>query len=182
MEASLPDPITNYNRQIGQSRYRQREEYIIAHHPGFNLDYWRRIIRASGRVERLGRQWGWTPNQIMLTKALLISRMACIFIDHIIRRMEQAGILDHRAEAPDLEWKNQYHHFQLLFLRQHEIPDRFEIVMLIQRLHRYTVAPLFLLSFRQRHWKRLRKIIAPILRPETATLLLQRQPLADYSD
>jgi len=87
MELHLPDPITNYNRQIARRRYERREEFILGHHPGFNLMYWPRILRAPARVERLGRHLGWSRYQIMLTKALLISRMAFVFIDHIIRRM-----------------------------------------------------------------------------------------------
>ena len=89
MELDLPDPITNYNRQIARQRYLRREEYVLDHHPGFNLVYWRRIVRAPARVERWGRRWGWTRDQIMLTQALLVSRMACVFIDHLIRRMGQ---------------------------------------------------------------------------------------------
>ena len=86
----------------------------------------------------------------MLTKALLITRMACVFIDHIIRRMEQAELIETSLGEPHLEWENQYRNFLLQFLRVKSIPDRREIVKLMQRLHRYTVPPPFLLDFRRR--------------------------------
>ncbi len=158
MTHSLPDPITNYNREVDRSRYRQREEYIIAHHPGFNLDYWRRIIRASARVNRLAAQWKWSREQILLTKALLISRMACMFIDHVIQRMEQAGILEGTGHNPSLEWENQYRHFQVLFLKQEVITDRFEIIQTMQQLHHYTLPPMSILHFRRRHWPWLQRL------------------------
>ena len=100
MDADLPDPITNYNRQLARQRYQRREEYILGHHPGFNLVYWQRIIRAPRHVERWGRLRGWTRDQVLLTKALLISRMACVFIDHLITRMAQADILPRIPNAP----------------------------------------------------------------------------------
>ena len=176
MELNLPDPITNYNRQLARGRYQRREAYILGHHPGFNLIYWQRIIRAPGRVERWGRRLNWSRDQIMLTKALLISRMACIFIDHIIRRMEEADLISASPGAPHLEWENQYRHFLLLFLRQSEISDRREIVKSMQLLHRYTVPPTFLLEFRQRHWKRVERSIPPLLTLSGAsTLFIRRQ-------
>ena len=136
MELALPDPITNYNRQVARERYVRREEYVLGHRPGFNLIYWQRITRTPARVERWGRLWGWTRDQIMLTKALLITRMACVFIDHIIRRMEQAELIETSLGEPHLEWENQYRNFLLQFLRVKSIPDRREIVKLMQRLHR----------------------------------------------
>jgi hypothetical protein len=182
MEVSLPDPITNYNRQQIRRRYQRREEYILGHHPGFNLLYWRRIIRAPARVERWGRRLGWDRDQIMLTKALLISRMACIFIDHIIRRMEAAGLLDPSPHAPQAEWENQYRHFLLLFLGLEEVPDRREIVKLMQRLHRYVVPPASLLDFRRRHWARIERQIAPLLNASGASSLFIRRQFAVRSD
>ena len=176
MELNLPDPITNFNRQLARTRYQRREEYILGHHPGFNLVYWQRITRAPDRVERWGRRWCWTRDQIMLTKALLISRMACVFIDHIIRRMEEADIIPLSPGAPHLEWESQYRHFLLLFLRLGDIPDRREIVKLIERLHRYTMPPTFLLDFRERHWQRVERCISPLLTPSGASTLFIRHP------
>ena len=176
MELNLPDPITNFNRQLARQRYLRREEYILGHHPGFNLVYWQRIVRAPARVERLGRRLAWTHDQIMLTKALLISRMACVFIDHIIRRMEEADLIAPSPGAPHQEWENQYRHFLLLFLRLEGVPDRREIVKLMQRLHRYTVPPAALLSFRQRHWRCIEGSLPPFLTPSGAsTLFIYRQ-------
>ena len=176
MELNLPDPITNFNRQVARRRYQRREEYILGHHPGFNLGYWKRIIRAPGRVERWGSRRGWTRDHIMLTKALLISRMACVFIDHIIRRMEEADLIPRSPGAPHLEWENQYRHFLLLFIRLADIPDRREIVKLMERLHRYTMPPTSLLDFRQRHWKRVERSIPPLLTLSGAsTLFIRRQ-------
>ena len=152
MELDLPDPITNYNRQVARQRYMRREEFVLGHHPGFNLVYWRRIIQAPARVERLGRHWGWSHDQILLTKALLVSRMACVFIDHLIRRMEQADIISPLAGAPHLEWERQYRNFLLLFLRTPEIQGRREIVKIMQRLHRYTMPPASLIEFRRRQF------------------------------
>jgi hypothetical protein len=176
MELLLPDPITNYNRQLARQRYLRREAYILGHHPGFNLIYWQRIVRAPGRVERWGRRLGWTADQIMLTKAMLISRMACIFIDHIIRRMEQAEMIATTPGAPHIEWENQYRHFLLLFLRLTDIPDRREIVKLMQRLHHYTLPPRSILEFRRRHWARLERSLPEFLTTSgAASLFIRRQ-------
>lgn len=176
MELNLPDPITNYNRQLARQRYQRREEYILGHHPGFNLVYWQRILRAPGRVERLGWHLGWTRDQIMLTKAMLISRMACVFIDHIVRRMEEANMIAAMPGAPSVEWENQYRHFILLFLRAVAIPDRREIVKLMQRLHRYTLPSPSLLKFRARHWEAIERVLAPRMNPAGASALFSRHP------
>ena len=176
MELALPDPITNYNRQVARQRYVRREEYVLDHHPGFNLAYWRRIVRAPARVDRLGRHWGWSRDQIMLTKALLITRMACVFIDHLIGRMEQADIIPPNADAPHLEWENQYRQFLLLFLRTAEIHGRREIVKIMQRLHRYTMPPESLIRFRRRHWRWIERVVPSLLTPSAAaTLFIRRQ-------
>ena len=176
MDADLPDPITNYNRQRARQRYQRREEYILGHHPGFNLVYWQRIIRAPRHVERWGRLRGWTRDQVLLTKALLISRMACVFIDHIIRRMEEADLIARTPGAPHAEWESQYRHFLLLFLRMPDIADRREIVKCMQRLHRYTVPPDSLLAFRRRHWKLFERALSPLLTPPgAANLFIRRQ-------
>lgn len=176
MEPALPDPITNYNRQVARQRYLRREAFVLGHHPGFNLVYWRRIVRAPARVERLGRRWGWSRDQIKLTQALLVTRMACVFIDHLIGRMAQAGILPRSANAPHLEWERQYRDFLLLFLRTTEIHGRREIVKIMQRLHRYTMPPQSLLDFRQRHWRWIARILPGLLTPSAAsTLFIQRQ-------
>lgn len=174
MELNLPDPITNFNRQIARNRNQRREEYILGHHPGFNLAYWRRIVRTPGRVERWGTRLGWSRDQIMLTKALLISRMACVFIDHIIRRMEEADLISTYPGAPHVEWENQYRHFLLLFLRLAEIPDRREIVKLMERLHRYTMPPAALIDFRRRHWASIERCLRPFLSPSGAANLFVR--------
>ena len=171
MELALPDPITNYNRQVARERYVRREEYVLGHRPGFNLIYWQRITRTPARVERWGRLWGWTRDQSMLTKALLITRMACVFIDHIIRRMEQAELIETSLGEPHLEWENQYRNFLLQFLRVKSIPDRREIVKLMQRLHRYTVPPPFLLDFRRRHWRWIERLLQRFLTPSGASKL-----------
>lgn len=179
MELSLPDPITNYNRQLIRRRYQRREEYILGHHPGFNLIYWQRIIHAPERVERWGRRLGWSHDQIMLTKALLTTRMACVFIDHIIHRMVEADLIAPTPGAPHQEWENQYRHFLLLFLGLKEIPDRREIVKLMQRLHRYTMPPASILEFRRRHWARINRSLAPLLNASGASsLFIRRQFVA----
>ena len=176
MELNLPDPITNYNRQIARQRYQRREEYILGNHPGFNLIYWQRILRAPTRVDRLGKRFSWSTDQILLTKALLISRMACVFIDHIIRRMEQADMIAAAPGAPHLEWENQYRHFLLLFLRLTTIPDRREIVKRMERLHRYTMPPASLLGFRRRHWARIERCLSRHLNSSDTTSLFVRHP------
>lgn len=178
MDLLLPDPITSYNRELFRRRTERRAEFIRGHHPGFNLIYWQRIIRAPGRVERWGRRFGWSHDQVMLTKALLISRMACVFIDHIIRRMKEAELIAPAPGAPHAEWEEQYRHFLLLFLRQEDIPDRREIVKLMQRLHNYTVPPESILTFRRRHWQCIRRSIAPLLTASGSSRLLIRRELA----
>jgi hypothetical protein len=70
MEVSLPDPITNYNRQQIRRRYQRREEYILGHHPGFNLLYWRRIIRARP-ASNVGAGASDGPRQIMYQGLLI---------------------------------------------------------------------------------------------------------------
>lgn len=182
MEVSLPDPITNYNRQVARQRYLRREEYVLGHHPGFNLVYWRRIAHAPGRVDRWGRRLGWTADQIKITKALLISRMACVFIDHLITRMEQADIIPPSADAPHLEWEHQYRNFLLLFLGIAGIPDRREIVKLMQRLHRYTMPPESLIAFRRRHWRWIERILPPLLSASGAMGLFIRRQFGDHHD
>ena len=176
MEPVLPDPITNYNRQVARQRYLRREAFVLGHHPGFNLVYWRRIVRAPARVERLGRRWGWSRDQIKLTQALLVTRMACVFIDHLIGRMAQADILPRIANAPHLEWERQYRDFLLLFLRTPEIHGRREIVKIMQRLHRYTMPPQSLLDFRRRHWRWIAAILPSLMTPSAASgLFIRRQ-------
>ncbi|HAL92264.1 MAG TPA: hypothetical protein DCM68_04480 [Verrucomicrobia bacterium] len=182
MELELPDPITNYNRKIARQRYLRREEFVLVHHPGFNLAYWQRISRAPARVERLGRHLGWTPDQIKLTKALLVSRMACVFIDHLITRMEQADIIPPSADAPHLEWEHQYRNFLLLFLRNTGIHDRREIVKLMQRLHRYTMPPESLIRFRQHHWRWIERLLPPLMTPSGATDLFIRRQFGTHHD
>ena len=182
MELNVPDPITNYNRQVIRQRYLRREEFILGNHPGFNLVYWQRIMRAPSRVERWGQWLGWSRDQIMLTKALLISRMACVFIDHIIRRMEQAEIISCTPGAPHSEWENQYRHFLQLFRRLNSVPDRREIVVLMQRLHRYTLLPESILEFRRRHWPRIERSIAPLLNASGASALFNRRQLIAPGD
>jgi len=179
MDLNLPDPITNFNRQHARRRYQRREAFIRGHHPGFNLIYWQRIIKAPARVEQWGTRLGWSHEQIMLTKAMLISRMACIFIDHIIQRMEQVELISHLPEAPDQEWEKQYRNFILLFLKVKTIPDRREIVKRMQRLHYYTLPPDSLLVFRHRHWNCILNILKPLLTPSGASnLFIRRQFLA----
>ena len=178
MKWNLPDPITNYNRQVIRLRYQRREEFILGNHPGFNLVYWQRILRAPARIERWGGWFGWSRDQIMLTKALLVSRMACVFIDHIIRRMEQADIISGGPGGPHSEWENQYRHFLLLFLRAEVIPDRHEIVNRMQCLHRYTLPPASLLEFRRRHWGRIERGLAPLMNASGAATLFDRKPRA----
>jgi len=176
MDLNLPDPITSFNRQQARRRYQRREAFILGHHPGFNLVYWQRIIRAPDRVERWGTRLGWSHDQIMLTKAMLISRMACVFIDHIIQRMEQVELIPHSKGAPHAEWEKQYRNFILLFLKVKKIPDRQEIVKLMQRLHFYTLPPDSLLIFRERHWGCIQKILQPLLTPSGASnLFIRRQ-------
>lgn len=182
MELTLPDPITDYNRQVARQRYLRREAYVLIRHPGFNLAYWRRIIRAPGRIERLGRHWGWSPDQIALTKALLISRMACIFVDHMIHRMEQTGLLSTSLGLPHQEWENQYRQFLRMFLRLTDIPDRRAIVKMMQRLHRYTRPPESLLSFRRRHWRWLERLLPDLIARNGAATLLSRRPFAATGD
>lgn len=176
MDLSLPDPITNYNRQVARQRYLRREEHVMVHHPGFNLVYWQRIVRVSDRVERWGRRRGWTRDQIMLTKALLISRMACVFIDHLIRRMQQVRLIPPSTLDPRQEWESQYRHFLMLFLGTPEVPDREEIVALMQRLHRYIMPPESLLTFRRRHWKWIEGVLRQFLVPTgPSDLFIRRQ-------
>lgn len=182
MEVNLPDPITNYNRQVARQRYLRREEFVLGHHPGFNLVYWRRIARAPARVDRWGRRLGWTPDQIKLTKALLITRMACVFIDHLITRMEQADIIPATPQAPHLEWERQYRNFLLLFLGITGIPDRRDIVKLMQRLHHYTMPPESLIAFRKRHWKWIERILPPLLTPSGASSLFIRRQFGSHDD
>ena len=123
----------------------RREEYVLGHRPGFNLIYWQRITRTPARVERWGRLWGWTRDQIMLTKALLITRMACVFIDHIIRRMEQAELIETSLGEPHLEWENQYRNFPCRFARQ-SIPTA-RNRKADATLHRYPCRRHFFLDF-----------------------------------
>ena len=171
MELSLPDPITNYNRHQARERYLQRESFIQTHHPGFNLVYWRRIIRAPSRVERLGVHLGWSIDQINLTKALLISRMASIFVDHMIHRMVQTGLIASTTGGPAHEWENQYRQFLRMFLRVDDIYDRRLIVKNMQKLHRYTQPPASLLAFRRRHWRWIDRCVNARLTPEAAATL-----------
>jgi hypothetical protein len=182
MEPALPDPITNYNRQVARQRYLRREEFVLDHHPGFNLVYWRRIVRAPARMERLGRRWGWSRDQIKLSQALLVSRMACVFIDHLIGRMAQADILPRSANAPHLEWERQYRDFLLLFLRTTEIHGRRDIVKIMQRLHRYVMPPQSLLDFRQRHWRWIEAILPSLLTPSAASGLFIRRQFEVHGD
>lgn len=176
MELNLPDPITNHNRQMARQRYLLREAFVLSHHPGFNLVYWRRIIRVPNRVERWGCHLGWSIDQINLTKALLISRMACVFVDHMIHRMVQTGLLACAQGGPVQEWENQYRQFLRLFLRLTEIYDRRSIVKTMQRLHRYTQPPASLITFRQQHWARLERAVRPLMNPDSAAALFSRRP------
>ncbi|NLB65571.1 MAG: hypothetical protein GX803_03765 [Lentisphaerae bacterium] len=176
IEISLPDPITNYNRQQARLRLQESQQHIIGHQPGFNLVYWSRITRAPERVERWGRYLGWDRDRIMLTKALLISRMACIFIDHVIQRMNEVGLINDSTEAQHAEWETQYRHFLRLFLSHTSVPDRRDIVKLMQKLHRYTVPPASLIDYRRRHWNRIERCLPPLLDPSgTSRLFIRRQ-------
>lgn len=175
MEILLPDPITNRNRQNARLRYLRREAHVLIYHPGFNLHYWRRIIRTPDRVQRLGRRWKWSPEQIDLVTALLISRMACVFVDHMIHRMEQTGVISPTQGYPTQEWETQYRQFLRMFLRLDEIPDRRAIVKTMQRLHYYTLPPASLLSFRQRHWTRIDRCLAKVEPPAKGPLAFVQQ-------
>lgn len=179
-EPHLPDPITDYTRKRAHPRYRQKEDYIFEHHPGFNLIYWHRIQRAPERVRKRGLFYHWSAEQILITQALLISRMACVFIDHVIRRMDQTQILPDTPSAWQTEWENQYRHFITLFLRQTSIPSRNEIVQLMDQLRLYTRPSSALLQFRQRHWRLIERVLNARLASADAVAIEQRRfPTAD---
>ena len=180
IELNLPDPITNYNRQQARERYLQRESFVQQHHPGFNLAYWRRIIRTPGRIERFGCHYGWSIDRINLTKALLISRMACIFVDHMIYRMIQTGLISPATGGPSREWEHQYRQFLRMFLRVQEIYDRRAIVKNMQRLHQYTQPPESLLNFRRAHWQLIERVVTPRLNADSAANLFSRLRISQH--
>ena len=63
-----------------------------------------------------------------------------------------------------------------------DVPDRRDIVKLMQRLHRYTIPPAFLLDFRQRHWRRIEQCLAPLLNPSGAASLFIRRQFSGQSN
>jgi hypothetical protein len=146
----LPDPITDHSRRVSQERYKRRAAYILSCRPGFNLRYWKRIVRVSARVDRLAAHRGWDREVALLFKALLISRMTCLFIDHLVGRLNEAGLVPAHELTP--EWERQYAHFLDLFLRLNSVSDGGAILQAMGRLHYYTAPPEWLLRARMRHW------------------------------
>lgn len=153
----LPDPITDYSRRMAHGRYARRARYILRNRPGFNLRYWKRITRVSGRVDKMAARRGLGRGEALLFKALLISRMTCFFIDHLVGRLNETGLIP--AHELRGEWERQYTHFLDLFLRLNSVPDGGDILLAMQRLHRYTMPPERLLRARERHWGLFRRLI-----------------------
>lgn len=159
----LPDPITNFDRARHLQRRDRRQHYIVNHSPGFNLRYWQRIIRAPARIEHIGRCRHWSLPHIRLTQALLISRMACIFIDHLVARLIEADIIPVIQQHE--EWEKQYRRFIAQFLQAESIPERLDIVEIMVKLHHYTSPPPSLLHARRRHWTLLKNIYPKLAHP-----------------
>lgn len=158
MNLPLPDPITDYSRRTDYVRYRARADYVLQNRPGFNLRYWGRIGRVSPRIDRLQSHMGWSHEYALVFKALLIGRMTCVFIDHLVERLAEAGLTSqHELRA---EWERQYGHFIDLFLRLNSIPDGEDILFMMHRLHHYTVPSPRLLATRLRHWHYFERLLA----------------------
>jgi len=147
----LPDPITHANRVHSRERYERRNRYILANRPGFNLRYWKRILRMPGRIDKMAEALGWSDTRRLFLKARLLSRMTCFFVDHLVGRLREAGL----ASEPDLahEWERQYAHFLDLFLRLSATPDAADILWAMKAMTRLTQLPRPLLRCRERHWR-----------------------------
>ncbi|MBQ7251884.1 MAG: hypothetical protein IJS32_04705 [Kiritimatiellae bacterium] len=147
----LPDPITHADRLRSRERYERRNLYILFHRPGFNLRYWKRILRMPERVDRMAETMGWSDTTRLFVKARLLSRMTCFFVDHLVGRLREAGLT---CEA-DLahEWERQYAHFLDLFLRLGATPDAADILWAMKAMTRLTQPPRPLLRCRERHWR-----------------------------
>lgn len=147
----LPDPITHADRVRSRERYERRNRYILSRRPGFNLRYWKRILRMPGRIDRMAGTLGWSDTTRLFVKARLLSRMTCFFVDHLVGRLREAGL----ASEPDLahEWERQYAHFLDLFLRLSATPEAADILWAMKAMTRLTQPPRPLLRCRERHWR-----------------------------
>lgn len=164
----LPDPITDYYRGKARDKEERRLHFVSHHKPGFNLRYWRRIVRVSGKIDVVAARLNWVPEQTTLTKALLTSRMAARFIDHVIRRLMEAGVTTPATEHQ--EWEKQFHHFVDKYLRTETIKDRFLIMEQIRRLHQYTTPSRIILAQRTRHWRLIERTLWRIPNPTQALM------------
>lgn len=147
----LPDPITHADRLRSRARYERRNRYILSRRPGFNLRYWKRILRMPGRVDRMAETLGWSETTRLFVKARLLSRMTCFFVDHLVGRLREAGLTSEADLAH--EWERQYAHFLDLFLRLSATPDAGDILWAMRAMTRLTQPPRPLLRGRERHWR-----------------------------
>ncbi len=158
IEPLLPDPITHLYRKSGYQRELQRINFISKKRPGFNLRYWKRIVRVPEKLDTIGKHRQWSNEQIMLVKALLTSRMGALYIDHIIRRLREIELVS--SEREHREWERQYNLFVKRYVNDPQIKDRCAIVKEIRKLHRYTNPPQSLLRKRAKHWKSIEKFLS----------------------
>ncbi len=176
MPAPLPSPITDRIRHVGNHRFRVREEFVRLHRPGFNLRYMRRICRVPERIARIGARRGWTPEETLLAQALLVERMACVFVDHLVSRLRQSSLAP-VPERPDSDpvWEDNYRRFLALFLVKATVPNAPDIVRRMATLSPYSRPAL--LQFRARHWPRIAPLVARFLAdPDASGRALLRRP------
>lgn len=176
MPAPLPSPITDRIRHVGNNRFRVREEFVRQNRPGFNLRYMRRICRAPERVARIGAHRGWNAEQTLLAQALLVERMACVFVDHLVSRLRQTRLAPSPVR-PDSDpvWEDNYRRFLALFLEKATVPNAAAIVNRMARLSRFSRPDV--LRFRALHWPRIAPLVSRFLAdPDAAERALLRHP------
>ena len=176
MPAPLPSPITDRIRHVDSHRFRVREEFIRLHRPGFNLRYMRRICRAPERLARIGTHRGWSAEETLLAQALLVERMACVFVDHLVARLRQSSLAP-SPQRPDSDpvWEDNYRRFLALFLEKATVPNAEAIVRRMARLSRFSRPGVLL--FRARHWPRIAPLVSRFLAdPDAAERALLSRP------
>lgn len=151
------DPLTHQYRIREYQRESKKMDLIGQYRPGFNLIYWKRIVRVPIIVDRISSRANWSSEKTILTKALLTSRMGARYVDHIIHRIKQTESLSEAQEH--YLWEIYHSDFLDRYRNDQRIPDRENIIKVINRIHNYVMPPKRLIQERAHHWRRIANIL-----------------------
>lgn len=154
----LPDPITHFQRQQKADLSSRRMQIICERRAGFNLRYWTRILRVPAKLDAIGKARNWSTEKVLLTKALLTSRMGAYYVDHILQRMKQLDAMTLQEEK--WNWEKFYFGFIERYRNDVRIKDREQILLEMADIHHFIDPPGRLLANRARHWTLIERFLS----------------------